>query len=244
MRTHRLNLRAICALAFVLGLGSQATGQSGAGTPVAIVPISSSQLSSRAPSAAPQEPTTLGELLRIDQATGTPSPLELVKFKTMRAGPDFRPGFLQPLEHMAYTYVEGGASPVTFRVGERPQFIIRLLSPGDRYGIEPNAEEVRKRISMRRLVVLRVKTNNERFIAKTPDIPLDVQTYGQLTLGLDPKKPYRGAQSFRITPHVALAPGEYVIGMMGLHNLELIKMRWKPVRWAFGIARRGIPADK
>lgn len=201
---------------------------------VATASMSSSQMTSQAPSATPQEPTTLGELFRIDQATGAPAALERVKFKTIRAGPDFRPGFFQPLEHMVYFYIEGGASPVAFKAGEPQQFVIRLMSPGDRYGVELNSEEVRKRIRLNRLVVQNVKTHDGRFFTKT-DIPLDVQTYGQLTLGLDPKKPDRAAQSFRLTPHIALTPGEYHFWITGRHNFELVRGSFGDEDWAFGI---------
>jgi hypothetical protein len=71
------------------------------------------------------------------------------------------------------------------------------------------------------LVLHSIKTHAERFETKT-NIPLDVETYGQLTLGLDPKKPDRAAQSFRLTPHIALTPGEYLISIYATHNFELI----------------------
>jgi hypothetical protein len=70
-------------------------------------------------------------------------------------------------------------------------------------------------------------------------IPLDVQTYGQLTLGLDPKGPDRAAQSFRLTPHIALTPGEYLILLRGTHNFELIANGLAGNEdWAFEIVQR------
>jgi WD40 repeat protein len=137
---------------------------------------------------------------------------------------------------MVYHYIEGGASPASFKAGEPPQFVIRLMSPGDRYGAELNSQEVRRHIAVSRLAVQNVKTHDERFLAKSPDIPLDVQTYGQLTLGLDPKKPDRAAQSFRLTPHGPLAPGEYLVSIFGVHNFELTKMLHNQEKLAFGIA--------
>jgi len=102
---------------------------------VATASMSSSQLTSQSPSAAPKEPTTLGALFRIDQATGTPVALEPVKLKVLN-GRDFSGGFLKPRERMVAYYIEGGASPVTFKAGEPQRFVIRLMSPGDRYGME------------------------------------------------------------------------------------------------------------
>jgi hypothetical protein len=198
-------------------------------------------------------------LFRIDQATGAPVALEPVKLKALN-GRDFSGGFLKPRERMVAYYIEGGASPVTFRAGEPQQFFIRLMSPGDRYGMELNAEEVRRHIRLDRLAVRNIETeaqvigsrlkkaeagpDAERFLANTDSIPLDVQTYGKLTLGLDPKKPDRAAQSFRLTPHVALTPGEYMISLRGIRNFELIKyINFNHEDWAFGVEaiRQAVP---
>jgi hypothetical protein len=112
------------------------------------------------------------------------------------------------------------------------------MSPEDRYGRELNSQEVQKHIFMTRLAVQNIRKHNERFVTKTT-IPLDVQTYGQLTLGLDPKKPDRAAQSFRLTPHIALTPGEYVISLRATHNFELTgRAGFGNEDWAFGIVGR------
>ena len=205
---------------------------------VATASMSSSGLTTQAPSATPQEPTTLGELFRIDQATGVPAALERVKVKNLKVGQTREPGFLQPREDVVDFYIEGVASPVVFKAGEPQQFVIRLMSPGDRYGRELNSAEVLKHIGLMRLVVQNIRKHDDRFLTKAM-IPLDVQTYGQLTLGLDPKKPDRAAQSFRLTPHIALTPGEYLILMRGTHNFELIANGLVGNEdWAFEIVQR------
>ena len=204
---------------------------------VATASMSSSRLASQAPSATPQEPTTLGELFRIDQATGAPAVLERVKVKNLKVGQTRQPGFLQPLEDVVDFYIEGVASPVVFKAGEPQQFVIRLMSPGDRYGRELDSAEVLKHIGLMRLVVQNIRKHDERFLTKS-SIPLDVQPYGQLTLGLDPKKPDRAAQSFRLTPRIALPPGEYHIWIAGTHNSELVANRLAGRGdWAFEIVK-------
>ena len=205
---------------------------------VAVASMLSTRLASQARSAAPQEPATLGEMFRIDQATGAAAALERVKIKEQKVGPIRSGGVFKPREQMVDFYIEGGASPVVFKAGEPHLFVIRLMSPGDRYGSELNSEEVRKHIGLTRLVVQNVKSHDERFLTKT-NIPLDVQTYGQVTPGLDPKKPDRSAQSFRLTPQTALTPGEYQIWIRGTHNFELVSnVLVGDADWAFGIVER------
>ena len=53
---------------------------------VATASMSSSPLPPQAPSTTPQEPATLGEMFRIDQATGAASALERVKVKDLKVG--------------------------------------------------------------------------------------------------------------------------------------------------------------
>ena len=205
---------------------------------VATASMSSSRLASQAPTATPQEPTTLGEIFRIDQATGAPAALERVKVKNLKVGQTRQPGFLQPLEDVVDFYIEGVASPVVFKAGEPQQFVIRLMSPGDRYGRELNSAEVLMHIGLMQLAVQTIRKHDERFLTKTM-IPMDVQSYGQSTLSLDPKKPDCAAQSFRLTPHIALTPGEYLILMRGTHNFELIANGLAGNEdWAFEIVQR------
>jgi hypothetical protein len=205
---------------------------------VATASMSSSRLTSQAPSAMPQEPTTLGEFFRIDPATGAPAALEHVKVKNLRVGQTRQPGIFQPVEDVEDFYIEGVASPVVFKAAEPQQFVIRLMSPGDRYGRELNSAEVLKHIGLMRLVVQNIRKHDERFLTTTM-IPLDVQTYGQLTLGVDPKKPDRAAQSFRLTPHIALTPGQYLILIRGTHNFELVANGLVGNEdWAFEIVQR------
>jgi len=194
--------------------------------------MSSSQSTPQTPLAAPQEPTTFAKIFRIDPATGAPTPLEDCKVKN--SATQYKSGFL---------YLEGRASPAAFKAVEPQVFVIRLMSPGDKYGVELTSEEVRKRIVLMRLNVGDLKPPNGgkpvRFLTNPPNIPVDVQPIGQAALGLDPKKPNRAAQSFQLTPHVALAPGEYGISMGGLHNFELVMASLvERQQWAFGIAPR------
>ena len=179
-----------------------------------------SRLAAQVSSPTPQEPTTLGEIFRVDQLTGGPAALEHVKVKQQKVG-QTRSGVFQPRENLVDFYVEGAASPVAFKAGESQQFVIRLMSPEDRYGRELNAGEVRKHIVFTRLVVRNVKSRDERLVTQT-SLPFDVQPYGQSTVGLDAKKPERTAQSFRLTPQTALTPGEYLLSIRGTHNFELI----------------------
>jgi hypothetical protein len=205
---------------------------------VATASISSSGLTPQAPSATPQEPTTLGEFSRIDPATGTPTEMERVKVKNLKVGHTREPGILQPREDLVDLYVEGVASPVVFKAGESQQFVIRMMSPGDRYGRELNSAELLKHVGLMQLVVQNIKKHDERFLTKS-NIPLDVQPYGQLTHGLDPKQPDRVAQSFRLTPSIALTPGEYLIWIKATHNFELIANGLVgDDYWAFEIVKR------
>jgi hypothetical protein len=205
---------------------------------VATASMSSSPLPPQAPSTTPQEPATLGEMFRIDQATGAAAALERVKVKDLKVGQTRQPGFLQPREDVVDFYIEGVTSPVVFKAGEPQQFVIRLMSPGDRYGRELNSAELLKHVGLMRLAVQNIKKHDERFLTKL-NIPLDVQTYGQSTLGLDPKKPERAAQSFRLTPLTALTPGEYMIWIKATHNFELIANAFVgDGNWAFEIVQR------
>jgi hypothetical protein len=180
----------------------------------------------------------MSRAILMNRATGTPAALEHVKVKNLKVRQTRQPGIFQPLEHVVDFYIEGVASPVVFKADEPQQFVIRLMSPGDRYGRELNSEEVLKHIGLMRLVVQNIRKHDDRFLTK-PMIPLDVQTYGQLTLGLDPKGPDRAAQSFRLTPHIALTPGEYLILIRGTHNFELIANGLAGNEdWAFEIVQR------
>jgi len=163
----------------------------------------------QATSVAPQEPPTLGELFRIDQATGTPTPLERVEVKKV------------PINmHKVEFGIAGSASPVSFKAGEPLQFAIRLVSPGDRNDGELDAKEVQRHIRLGRLAVQHFKKGDERILTLGA-IGLNVETYGQLTRGFDPRKPDLVAQSFRLTPQIALTPGQYHIWIDGMHELEL-----------------------
>jgi hypothetical protein len=167
-------------------------------------------LTGQATSVTPQEPPTFGELFRIDPATGTPTPLERVEVKGVYVK-----------RSVVEFYFEGSASPVSFKAGEPLQFAIRLMSPGDRNDGELNAKEVQRHIRLGRLTVQHFKKQGDVRMLTLGAILLNVQSYGLLTSGLDPKKPDRVAQSFRLTPDIALTPGEYHIWIGGMHDHEL-----------------------
>jgi hypothetical protein len=154
--------------------------------------ITPSRLAAQVSSIAPQEPTTLGEIFRVDPSTGAPAALERVKVKNLKVGQTRQPGIFQPREDVVDFYIEGVASPVVFKAGEPQQFVIRLMSPEDKYGRELNSAEVLKHIGLMRFVVQDIRKHDDRFLTKTM-IPLDVQPYGQPTAGLDAKKPDRTA---------------------------------------------------
>jgi len=177
---------------------------------VATAPMSPGQLTGQATGVTPQEPPTMGEFFRIDQATGTPTPLERVEVKGVTIK-----------RSVVEFYIEGSASPVSFKAGEPLQFAIRLMSLGDRNDGELNAKEVQRHIRLGRLVVRHFEKMGDVRVLTLGAIGLNVQTYGQLTRGLDPRKPDRVAQSFRLTPDIALTPGQYYIWIGGLHDLEL-----------------------
>lgn len=182
--------------------------------------MSPRQLTSQVAPITLQEPPTLGELFNADQATGVLTPLEHVKLKKL-AGPIRSGGFLQPRIQMVELYFEGGASPVAFKAGQPPQFVVRLMNPVDRYGRELTKEEVSKHFALMRLVVQNDKNHVERFLSKTT-IPVDIKVLGALKLGLDRGHPDRTAQSFLLTPQIPLVPGEYQIWVAGMHDYELV----------------------
>jgi hypothetical protein len=82
MKQHRLSSAALLLVAgFFVVVTAPAFAQ-----------VPSSRLTSQAASATPQEPTTLCELFRIDQATGAPVALERAKVKVhaVPLGPSMR----------------------------------------------------------------------------------------------------------------------------------------------------------
>lgn len=194
-------------------------------------------LSSQVTSRSPIQPSGTGEIFAIDQSTGAVLALEHVRTRNHAVGGPVRKGVFQPLEQPTNVYIEGGASPVELKAGETPRFVVRLMSPGDRYGRVLTVEEVLRHVALNPMVAGKIKTLDVRFMTKT-DIPMDVQTYGQSTPGLDPKKPDRAAQSFVLIPRTALAPGQYLLLITGVHDGELISNRLLGTEWsAFGIPK-------
>jgi len=177
---------------------------------VATASMSPSQLTGQATYVTPQEPPTLGEFFRIDQATGAPTPLERVEVKRVYIKTS-----------VVEFCIEGSASPVSFKAGEPLQFAIRLMSPGDRNDGELNATEVQRHIILGRLVVRHFKKVGDVRVLTLGNTGLNIQSYGQLTRGLDPRNPDRVARSLRLTPDRALTPGEYYIAIGGMKDLEL-----------------------
>jgi hypothetical protein len=204
--------------------------------------VSPGRIACQATVITPLEPATLGEFFRVDQTTGAPTPLEHVKIKTL-VGPVQGGGFLKPVTQTAEYYIEGVTSPVTFKAGEPQEFVIRLMGPGDSWGKYLSPAELRMHIGLGPLLVQdgenqRGKSVAGRFITKTA-IPFDIEPFGQPTLGLDPKNPVRAAQSLLLTPRVPLPPGKYQIGIVGVHNFELVHNALVGREyWAFDIVSR------
>jgi len=186
--------------------------------------MSPGRLACQAPSITPQDPSTLDEFFRVDRATGAPTPLEHAKLKSVTFG--------QEMEF----YIEGSAS-VAFKAGEPQQFVIRLMSLGESSGTDTLTAEVRRRIVLGPLLVQQFGRKHVvgRFATRT-EIPFDIVPFGQSTLGLDPKKPARAAQSLLMTPHVPLAPGKYQIWLKGVGIFQNIPVRGE--HWAFDIVAR------
>lgn len=203
----------------------------------AIASVSPGRLACLATPITPQEPPTLGEFFRVDQATGAPTPLEHMKMRTV-AGPVQKGGI-----QMVESYIEGVASPVQFKAGEPQQFVIRLMSPSDSQGKDLSTAEVRMHFGLGPLLVQTTVNQHKKSVvgrfATTTFIPFGIQSFGQSTLGLDPKNPARAAQSFLLTPSVPLAPGKYQIWIGGLHNFDLVRNPFSGMeRWAFDIVER------
>jgi hypothetical protein len=161
---------------------------------VSAASASSRRLISQAPSITLQEPQ-LGIFVRVDAATGALSNIEAVKkfgFKKGRVS-----GFGK---YLYTTYIDGdAASPVRFSFSETQTFAVRLT------GRTP--ETLGADVRLMQLTV----QDGKRFLTKAY-VPLDVQNYGQLVYGLNPHAPKLGAMSFKVTPLVRLAPGEYALG--------------------------------
>lgn len=159
-------------------------------------PASSNQLTSQAPPITLQEPSQLGTFLRVDPTTGALSDVEAVKKLGIKKGKSIGVG-----GYFYATFIDGGAaSPIRFSSGETLTFVVRLT------GAAPDNLK-----SDLRLMQLTVQ-DGKRYLTKTY-IPLDVQSYGQLVYGLNPHSRKLGALSFRLTPLVRLAPGEYALGL-------------------------------
>ena len=204
---------------------------------VAAASWSPGQLSGQASPITVQEPPILGELFYADGSTGALTPLEHVKPKRL-AGRIKSGGFLQPRVQMVELYFEGGTSSVAYKAGQPLHFLVRLLSPADRYGQKLTKEEVSRHFALARLVVQDVKNQQGRFLTKAT-IPLDVEAIGAPRVGLDLQHPDREAQSFLLTPNLSLAPGEYQIWSAGTHDNELIaNFLVGEEHWAFGIVQR------
>ncbi len=204
---------------------------------VAAASISRSKLIGQATSVTVQEPPTLGELFYADKSTGALSPLEHVKPKRL-AGRIQSGGFLQPRVQRVELYFQGGCSSVAYKAGQPVHFLVRLMSPADRYGQKLTKEEVSKHFALGRLVVQDVKNQEARFLTKAA-VPLDVEAIGAPKFGLDLKHPEREAQSFLLTPTISLTPGEYQIWTAGTHDYELVANSLVgEEHWAFDIVAR------
>jgi hypothetical protein len=144
------------------------------------------------PMAAPQEPTEPLVSFRVNPSTGELIPLEKARAK-------------QPqMSALKEVWLDGPASPVTFKSGEPHTFVILLV------GVTPDHWTNPKTTSRFQLERLTVK-KNRRYASLAPPIPLNVTPYGQPKLGLDKKKPNVPAHAYMFAPQYRLEPGEYAL---------------------------------
>jgi len=156
---------------------------------------SSNPLASKALQILPQEPTQLGVFFRVDAATGALSEVEVVKKLGMKKGK------MESFGRQLFTsYIDGAAvSPIRFSGSEPLTFVVRWT------GRTP--ESLKSQVRLMQLAEM----DGKRFLTKTY-VPVDVQSYGKVEYGLNPRNKELGALSFKVTPLARLAPGEYALG--------------------------------
>ena len=186
------------------------------------------------PAASLHEPAVLGEVFGLSLATGVPVPLERVRMRDSKVGgPRSQGAFRSQVQDYTF-YFEGASSPAAFKAGESVVLAVRMLGAADRWGKDATPAEVQKHVVLTRLQV----AEGRRYLTKV-DIPLDIQTYGKPTPGMDARKPDRYAVSFQLTPRTPLVPGEYVVYMAGMENAAFIaNLNVGGERWAFSVVDR------
>jgi hypothetical protein len=158
---------------------------------------------------------------RVDESTGRLTALEKVTTKLVKERNKF------------YAYVDGAASTVAFKRGEAVKFAVLQMGPSKADEWPKHVEDVRKRPF---LVLERLAVQDGRRFATDKFVSLDISTYGQVIVGVDSKKPERGAKSFLYVPTERLAPGEYALAFApGLFQCAQCKDAWG---WAFSVVDR------
>jgi hypothetical protein len=147
----------------------------------------------------PQQPTVPWEAFRVDLATGALIPLESTKARKEKRGRD------------VYCYVEGAQSPMTIRSHEPLVFVFRYD------GSPKNAEVLRKskRAWYKGLEFVSVSDTARRY-ATGKYVPVDVEPYGEVVSGVNPKDQKEVGQAFVVKPQGPLAPGEYALTLGGM----------------------------
>jgi hypothetical protein len=181
-----------------------------------------------------QEPAILGEVFGISLTTGAPTPLERVRMKDAKVGGPRSQGAFRPSVQDYSFYFDGASSPATFRASDNVVLAVRMFGAGDRWSKDATPAEVQKHVVLTRLQV----AEGRRYLTKV-DVPLDIETYGKPTPGMDSRKPERIAVSFQMKPRTPLVPGEYVVYMAGIQNSAFVSnANAGGERWAFSVVDR------
>jgi hypothetical protein len=181
-----------------------------------------------------QEPAILGEVFAVPTTTGAPTPLERVRMRDAKVGGPRSQGAFRPSVQDYTFYFDGAASPATFKTSDNVVLAVRIFGAADRWSKDATPAEVQKHVVLTRLQV----AEGRRYLTKQ-DIPLDIETYGKPTPGMDSRKPERYAVSFQMKPRTPLVPGEYVVYMAGVENSAFVSnLNAGGERWAFSVLDR------
>ena len=209
--------------------------------PAPAVPAPPPSMPAAAPPPAPsgtmamlQEPAILGEVFGISMTTGAPTPLERVRMRDAKVGGPRSQGAFRPSVQDYSFYFEGAASPATFKASDTVVLAVRMFGAADRWSKDATPAEVQKHVVLTRLQV----AEGRRYLTKV-DVPLDIETYGKPTPGMDSRKPERVAVSFQMKPRTPLVPGEYVVYMAGVQSSAFVSnANAGGERWAFSVVDR------
>lgn len=146
----------------------------------------------------PQEPDGVSGVFRVNPATGELMPLEPAKSKV-------------PIFGLKMVYLEGAASPITFRYGEPHAFALRSF--------DASVEKLRneKKDYLRYQIEHLAVKGGKRYATKVY-VPLDIESYGQPKYGLSRGKVDVPAHSYLFTPRTKLPPGQYVFAWGGMFD--------------------------